>query len=93
MTYNAFLKSKKGKVEFRYRKDTRDRNYLNGDFKFAVNNKQVMSDFKASTSFADWEEYSYDLEGPGMVTLTWIYSKYSLQGKTDYMSAELDVRV
>ena len=60
MVYTAYFKTSLGKVEFRYRKDTRNNNYLNGEFKFAVNNKEVMSDYKAS-NFSDWEVYSYEL--------------------------------
>lgn len=93
VTYNAYLKSNVGKVEFRYRKDTRNKNYMNGEFKFAVNGKEVMTDYKPSTAVSDWEVYSYDLVGPGMVTLSWIYTKFSLQNKTEYMSAEIDVRL
>jgi hypothetical protein len=64
---------------------------MNGEFKFAVNGKEVMTDYKPSTAVSDWEVYSHDLEGPGMVTLSWIYTKFSLQNKTEYMSAEIDV--
>jgi hypothetical protein len=47
MTYNAYLKTA-GYVEFKYRKDTHPGFSINGEFKFAVNNREQLIDYKAA---------------------------------------------
>lgn len=77
MTYNAYLKTA-GFVEFKYRKDSRGGFSVNGEFKFAVNNREVLLDYKVSnsTSGSDWEIYRYNISTPGVYALTWIYTKF-----------------
>lgn len=76
MEYSAQLKTK-GFVEFKYRKDSKSSGFMvNGEFKFAVNNREVLVDFK-STNQSDWQVFKYQFADAGMYTLTWIYTKYS----------------
>ncbi len=42
-----------GYVEFRYRKDSRASFVTNGEFKFALNNKEIMVDYKIANQ-TDW---------------------------------------
>ena len=93
MAYSVMLKTG-GYVEFKYRKDSKSTGFLvNGEFKFAVNNKEVLVDYK-TTNASDWQVYKYQFPGAGMYTLAWIYTKYSEQGSTENMAAEIEyVRV
>lgn len=75
LTYNAYLKTP-GFVEFKYRKDTGNSYIVNGEFKFAVNNKAVLNDYKVSNT-SDWQIYTYNFTNAGIYTLSWIYTKYS----------------
>jgi hypothetical protein len=45
MTYNAYLKTA-GYVEFKYRKDSHSGLTINGEFKFAINNREFLIDYK-----------------------------------------------
>lgn len=53
MTYNAYLKTP-GLIEFKYRKDSKNSYIVNGEFKFAINNKEVLIDFKVTANQSDW---------------------------------------
>jgi hypothetical protein len=77
MIYNAYLKTA-GYVEFKYRKDSKSGFTVNGEFKFAVNNHEVLLDFKIvnSTTGSDWELYRYNITSPGVYALTWVYTKF-----------------
>ena len=83
-------------MEFKYRKDTRKKYIINGEFKFAVNNKEVLIDYKlnnSTTSGSDWIVHKYPIKEPGMYSFSWIYTKYSEKGVTEWMTAELEVRL
>ena len=77
MIYNAYLKTA-GYVEFKYRKDSKSGFSVNGEFKFAVNNREVLLDYKVAnqTGGSDWDVYRYNITSPGVYALTWIYTKY-----------------
>lgn len=77
MTYNAYLKTP-GFVEFKYRKDSKGGFTVNGEFKFAVNNREVLLDYKVANNSvgSDWEIYHYNITSPGVYALTWIYTKF-----------------
>lgn len=88
LTYNAYLRTA-GSIEFKYRKDSKRTYIVNGEFKFAVNNKEVLLDYKVAKQ-SDWEVFKYALPQPGMYTFTWIYTKYSEKTLTESMGAELE---
>ena len=75
LTYNAYLKTP-GFVEFKYRKDSKNSFIVNGEFKFAVNNKAALTDYKVSNT-SDWQIYTYTFANAGIYSLSWIYTKYS----------------
>jgi hypothetical protein len=88
MTYNAYLRTA-GSVEFKYRKDSKKSYIVNGEFKFAVNNKEVLTDYIVAKQ-SDWEVFRYNVKDPGMYTFTWIYTKYSEKTLTESMAAEIE---
>jgi hypothetical protein len=51
VTYTAYLKTN-GTVEFKYRKDSKGSFITNGEFKFVVNNVQIMVDSNSKNN--DW---------------------------------------
>jgi hypothetical protein len=77
MVYNAYLKTA-GYVEFKYRKDSKSGFSVNGEFKFAVNNREVLLDYKVAnhTGGSEWDVYHYNISTPGVYALTWIYTKF-----------------
>jgi hypothetical protein len=80
-----------GMVEFKYRKDTRSSFVTNGEFKFAVNNKEAMVDYRVTNQTGgDWQTYKLNISSPGMYTLAWIYTKFSEKNSTEVMSAEIE---
>ena len=78
-------------MEFKYRKDSKSSFIVNGEFKFAINNKEVLVDYKVANS-SDWHIFKHEIKEPGMYTLSWIYTKYQEKGVTEWMSAEIEVR-
>lgn len=78
-------------MEFKYRKDSRSSFVTNGEFKFAINNKEVLVDFKiANQSGGDWQIFRHNITSTGMYTLAWIYTKFSEKNATELMSAEIE---
>jgi hypothetical protein len=78
-------------IEFRYRKDSRQSFVTNGEFKFAINNKELLTDYKiANQTGADWVVFKTNLTSPGMYTLSWVYTKFSEKNVTESMSAEIE---
>jgi hypothetical protein len=96
LTYNAYFRTPGGTVEFKYRKDSKSSYLVNGEFKFAINNKEVMTDYKATSTSAmgnsEWNVYRHNITDAGTYTLIWIYSKYSEKGVTEAMASEIEVR-
>lgn len=83
-------------MEFKYRKESKNSYIINGEFKFAVNNKEVMIDYKPSPgggSGADWVVYRYNFTEPGMYTLLWIYTKYLDRNSTEILTSEIEVTI
>ena len=90
VTYNVHIRTP-GYVEFKYRKDSRSSFVTNGEFKFAVNNKEVLVDFKiANQSGGDWQVFRHNITSTGMYTLAWVYTKFSEKNATELMSAEIE---
>lgn len=93
LTYNAYLRTP-GQVTFKYRKDSKTSYIVNGEFKFAVNNKEILVDYKSTVNTSsDWVEYTHKIAEPGMYTLMWIYTKFAEENVTDNLSAEIEVRM
>ena len=90
LTYNVNIKTA-GYVEFKYRKDSRSSLFTNGEFKFAINNKEVLVDYRiANQTGGDWQVFRANISNSGMYTLTWIYTKFSEKNATEVMSAEIE---
>ena len=78
-------------MEFKYRKDSRSSLFTNGEFKFAINNKEVLVDYRiANQTGGDWQVFRANISNSGMYTLTWIYTKFSEKNATEVMSAEIE---
>lgn len=80
VTLTAYFENEKADVEFKYRKDSKMANLINGEFKFVVNDQPVMIDSDYLKS-GQWTTYKYTTqEGPGKYTFLWIYTKYNELG-------------
>ncbi|CDW88741.1 UNKNOWN [Stylonychia lemnae] len=72
-------------VEFRYKKQTNQGLFSNGEFKFVVNGQKILVDYDYTKS--DWITFKYNItDGPGKYTLIWIYSKYNDESGQNLMA-------
>eukprot|EP00347_Sterkiella_histriomuscorum_P014373 403361116 len=75
VTLTLYLE-KNATIEFKYRKSTINSMFVNGEFKFLINNEKVLVDHNYQES--DWQIFKYNMtQGAGKYAFTWIYSKYN----------------
>jgi hypothetical protein len=68
-----------GFIEFKYRKDSKKTNRINGEFKFIVNGEKIIVDHNYENN--DWIVYNYTLKhAPSTYNIEWIYTKYNVKG-------------
>ena len=78
---------KNATIEFKYKKATVNDVFVNGEFKFMVNNNKILADHDYEET--DWKVYKYDtVEGPGKYSFAWIYSKFNKESVD--LSAEIE---
>ena len=66
-----------GFIEFKYRKDSRKTDRINGEFKFIKNSEKVIVDHDYSNN--DWVIKKYDItDAPAAYTFEFIYTKYNI---------------
>lgn len=84
----TFYLKKQGAIEFKYRKDSKYGYVVNGVFKLIINDIEVMVDYDYTKS--NWVVYKHALNKTGMYSIEILYTKYSEEGITEQMSAEIE---
>lgn len=77
LTYPVYLKTK-GSIEFKYKKESLDSIFHNGDFKFIIDGKISLIDNDPKKN--GWQVYRKENIEPGMHTFEWFYTKWNEQG-------------